>query len=406
LVDWWTVVHKLRLRRRERIERLVKRAERLVEPPEPRDEAPTGAAHGDAAGYGPADVAAVRALTARRDLGIDLHPGMAPPVARGGLAYAVLDAVPHWLAAEATPDIRHVRAPTREMLTDLRLPYTAQSLWFGAPADAGPARDLLAPPVRADLAAFTSALQAQTGGTRPADDSDDATDPDMRLPEGTDEGQAGVPWELAAVAAPLLSERKAGVVGLVLLADEEGRRSDVCCWILWVPDDDGSGVYVPLPARRRLMRNPALVDVAAALVAWGGWEVHETSPPRSPEVRPTTGTWIEPPPPPPLSTSADPSRPADGDEDDAGPIRVLDRGSRIWIEGWKGFHIHHALLAGAPVAELARAYGLSFGDLEATWHRWAGQQQRLRDRQGRPRLSLADYERVFGILTRHQPDHG
>lgn len=386
--DWWAVARELRLRRRERLDHLAQRAERLA--------AATGRPDDDSPADGPDAVAPLQARAARRDLGTGPDRRLARPVARGGLAYAVLDAVPHWLPPEATPDIAHVRAPTGEMLSDLRLPYPAQSLWFGAPADVGSAQELLTAAVRDDLRAATAALASHTdgpgstgsGGT-PRSDSVDADDEkDGELPG---EERMGIPWELAVVAAPLLSDHRAAAVGLVLFADERGRAIDICCWVVRVAAADDVA-YVALPGRRSLMRNPALVDVASALVAWGGWEVHEVVPPTASRPNPS-GTWIDP------NTNG---TPPDDDQDDTGPIRILNRGSRIWIEGWKGFHIHHALMAGAPVAELTRSFGLTFADLEATWHRWAGQQQRLRDPQGRPRLSLADYEKVFGILTRYQ----
>jgi hypothetical protein len=386
LDDWWVVVRELRLRRRERLDRLGERVQRLTLTTGPDErslgERPTTEQ--------PGGVAAIQALVAERDLGIGQRPPVARPVGRGGLAYAVLDAVPHWLPPEATPDILHVRAPTDEMLTDLRLPYPAQSLWFATPADAGPARALLAADVRDDLRAATAAMTGSGGDDDPGGDV--VVPDDAHLP---DEDVLGIPWELAVVGAPLLSERPAAVVGLILLADDQGRRQDICCWIVEVPGAGGT-VHVALPARRHLMRNPALVDVASALVAWGGWEAQEAP---APDVaRPVAaGSWIDPAAPGPVGDGQ-------GKDDDTGPIRILDRSSRVWIEGWRGFHIHHALMAGAPVDELTRSFGLSFADLEATWHRWAGQQQRLRDPQGRPRLSLADYEKVFGILTRYHPE--
>lgn len=397
--DWWAVVRELRLRRRERLDRLAERGQRLAEAA-----GRTGPPADDGTTYTADDVPALQARAAARDLGAGLNAPLARPVARGGLAYAVLEAVPHWLPPEATPDIPHVRAPTDEMLADLRLPYPAQSLWFGAPADVGPADELLTPDVRADLRVALATLSSEadtSDADEPGDDDEDkdwtgeheALVADADLPE---EDSLGVPWELAAGVAPLLSDQKAAVVGLVLFADDQGRRHDICCWVVRVPVA-GDVAYVTLPARRSLMRNPALTDVASALVAWGGWEVHETGAPPAPRTS-ASGTWMTP--------TSDNGKPSDDDSDDTGPIRVLNRGSRIWIEGWQGFHIHHALMAGAPVHELTRSFGLSFADLEATWHRWAGQQQRLRDPQGRPRLSLVDYQAVFGILTRYQDDDG
>jgi hypothetical protein len=60
--------------------------------------------------------------------------------------------------------------------------------------------------------------------------------------------------------------------------------------------------------------------------------------------------------------------------------------------------IHRALLAGAPVTQIAQATGLSRGQIAARWAAWAGGQVRLGERTG---LGMArqEYERAAAAIT-------
>jgi hypothetical protein len=60
--------------------------------------------------------------------------------------------------------------------------------------------------------------------------------------------------------------------------------------------------------------------------------------------------------------------------------------------------IHWALLAGAPVAQIAQATGLSAGQVAERWAAWAGGQVRLRERIG-VGMAREEYERAAAAVT-------
>lgn len=60
--------------------------------------------------------------------------------------------------------------------------------------------------------------------------------------------------------------------------------------------------------------------------------------------------------------------------------------------------IHRALLAGAPVTQVARATGLSPGQVAARWAAWADGQVRLGERTGIG-MTRQEYERAAAAIT-------
>jgi hypothetical protein len=60
--------------------------------------------------------------------------------------------------------------------------------------------------------------------------------------------------------------------------------------------------------------------------------------------------------------------------------------------------IHRALLAGAPVARIAQATGLSAGQIAERWAAWAEGQVRLRQRIG-VGMAREEYERAAAAMT-------
>jgi hypothetical protein len=60
--------------------------------------------------------------------------------------------------------------------------------------------------------------------------------------------------------------------------------------------------------------------------------------------------------------------------------------------------IHRALLAGAPVTQIAEVTGLSPGQVRAWWAAWADGQVRLRERIGTG-MAREEYERAAAVVT-------
>jgi hypothetical protein len=60
--------------------------------------------------------------------------------------------------------------------------------------------------------------------------------------------------------------------------------------------------------------------------------------------------------------------------------------------------IHRALLAGAPVAQIAEVTGLSPDQVAARWAEWAGGQVRLRERGGTG-MTREEYERAAAVAA-------
>ena len=60
--------------------------------------------------------------------------------------------------------------------------------------------------------------------------------------------------------------------------------------------------------------------------------------------------------------------------------------------------VHRALLAGAPVAQIAQATGLSVGQIGERWAAWAGGQVRLRERIG-VGMAREEYDRAAAAVT-------
>ncbi len=60
--------------------------------------------------------------------------------------------------------------------------------------------------------------------------------------------------------------------------------------------------------------------------------------------------------------------------------------------------IHRALLAGAPVTQIAEVTGLSADQVAARWAEWAGGQVRLRERGGTG-MTGEEYERAAAVAA-------
>jgi hypothetical protein len=67
--------------------------------------------------------------------------------------------------------------------------------------------------------------------------------------------------------------------------------------------------------------------------------------------------------------------------------------------------IHWALLAGAPVAQIAQVTGLSLGQIAERWAAWAGGQVRLRERIG-VGMAREEYERAAAAMTARRGNRG
>ncbi len=65
--------------------------------------------------------------------------------------------------------------------------------------------------------------------------------------------------------------------------------------------------------------------------------------------------------------------------------------------------IHRALLADAPVAQIAQVTGLSLGQIAERWAAWADGQVRLRERIG-VGMAREEYERAAAAMTARGAD--
>lgn len=67
--------------------------------------------------------------------------------------------------------------------------------------------------------------------------------------------------------------------------------------------------------------------------------------------------------------------------------------------------IHWALLAGAPVAQIAQVTGLSLGQIAERWAAWADGQVRLRERIG-VGMAREEHERAAAAMTARHGNRG
>lgn len=256
---WWDLARRVRARRGRSVESLLAQGAWEERVSRQYGRWPWGSPHGaEPARRVPADVLVLRTLAAGSDLGLGLPDPADAPGYRGGLAAAALDGVPHWLPSRTAEGIAHSEPPPAEMLADLRLPWGESAVWFGAPAQLGRADGLLPEAVRAAVR--------------------DARSPDGRV------RLDDVPWELAVGAAALVSadpeDAPAGLVdvavdGAVLLADDEGRPSDLMVWALAATPPASAVRSRPIrllaPALRSRSDLADAVDNLLAVVAWGDW---------------------------------------------------------------------------------------------------------------------------------------
>lgn len=69
-----------------------------------------------------------------------------------------------------------------------------------------------------------------------------------------------------------------------------------------------------------------------------------------------------------------------------------------WLRRWQPMHIHRALLAGAPLEDVAAAFGDSPRETFCCWHEWASGQRDLVI-AGKPGITEEEYAEVADIFT-------
>ncbi len=69
-----------------------------------------------------------------------------------------------------------------------------------------------------------------------------------------------------------------------------------------------------------------------------------------------------------------------------------------WLRRWQPIHIHHALLTGVPLGEVAAALGSNLSEVFYLWHGWASS-QRGPSMIGSSALADDEYNEVAGIFA-------
>jgi len=224
----------------------------------------------------PADVLALRSLTALNDLDFE-----DPQQSRiGALAGLMLDSTPLWLSGQVAEQVANTPTPD-ELGAELRLPFPAVSVWFAAPAKL---------PV---------------------------TDPDLVLPLREPDGDRWLwygnrqtaPWTLL-IGDNERPEPDVWLDGVVLIATDEGEILDTVGWIV---SDRNTSEIRSRPTRGVILGSLELAelrDVAyamAAIAAWGDWLTIQAEPISSGADRKFLRRWVR---------KNDPAA--------LGPVRVLD----------------------------------------------------------------------------------
>lgn len=187
----------------------------------------------------------------------DPHPS-ARVAAFAEVAYAMRTAVPFWLPPAQTHGFIDAEPAAHDTEEHLRLPFEAQSLFFGQP--------LLVPAVDGDAGGVDSDLHVALAFLSGDRGREQETFASFERP-----GAGAVPRTVSA----LIGAFGARVEGVLLLADAEGRRRDEFAWCLAVRGA-GEGLVAArlcVPARVSELTAPlrAVVDNAAAVTAWGRW---------------------------------------------------------------------------------------------------------------------------------------
>ena len=77
---------------------------------------------------------------------------------------------------------------------------------------------------------------------------------------------------------------------------------------------------------------------------------------------------------------------------------------RYWLDAWTPAQIHHALMAGATVDQVAAAIGTDRDDVTRRWHTWSDGQRRLE--RDLPNLTshAAEYDHIAALLDQQNGD--
>lgn len=218
-----------------------------------------GAARSASGEYVPGDIVRIRALVGSWLL--DLITGAWEdaagrdrrlPDANRELAVAELLAVsvPHFLPAAAALGILASQPPDPELVADLRLPYPAVAVWFGAPFE-----------VPDGLRGGEEQLTSKSlSGRTIADVLAGAATP-------TPDDQ---PSHIRFATLSAYRNKPLAVVGVVVTAEVDGSLSDLIAFVLSEPAASHTGFHI-VEGNLATSRLAPLVRNLAAAVTWGSW---------------------------------------------------------------------------------------------------------------------------------------